>query len=105
MRPPVEGDQVVFTARVEGDVADHHDLLVVLLTKEGVDDVVRLLSKPGEDLGVEPGHPLRRLHQTLALGVLADRLENLADRVGDRALVDLSRLARVHVRGWAGPRG
>src|SRR3970040_1192693 len=85
----VERDEMVLTHRIERDLAHHHDLLIVLLPEEGVDDLGRVAVKPVEDLGVEGCNPLRGVEQTLALGIFTQSLDYLPYRLLDPALVDL----------------
>ena len=90
MRLAVERHEVVLTHRVEGNLAHHHDLLIVLLAKKGIDHFAGIAMEPVENLGVERRHSLRGLEQTFAFRVLAQRLDDLPHRLLDPALVDLS---------------
>jgi hypothetical protein len=52
----------------------------------------RIVVEAADDLGVHLGDPLRRALEAVAVGVLADREEQLADGRGEARLVDR--------RGW-----
>ena len=71
-----EGQQVMLTHRMEGQLGYGHRV-VSLGLKNGIDR----LFDPGPDTGkerlVHPGHPGRRLLQSLPAGILADALQDL----------------------------
>ena len=82
-----EGHQVVLAERVEGDVA-HQDHLLVGVGPDGHDQGGQVLGLGEDELLVHLGHPARRLEQALAVGVLADPLEEKAGGLLDLGLVD-----------------
>ena len=82
-----EWREMVFTDRRDRDVLDHDHLVVTGLEGDG-EVVVRRIVETAEDLLVHVGDALWRAAEALALGVLADRLEDLADGLLDAALVD-----------------
>ena len=108
VRHAVEGHQVVLAGRVHRDVLDQHQLVVVLV-EGGRQDLGRVLPEPGEGLGVGPGHPGGGVPQPVAVRVLPDRDQQLADgaaarsRLVDSAAADRARPARgaslIAVRG------
>ena len=78
-----ERHQVVLAERVERDVP-HHDHLVVAGLEGDVEDARRGRScSPPKISAYMRGHPCGRALQAVAVGVLADRLEDLADRLLD----------------------
>ena len=79
---------------VERDVADHHHLVVVRLEGDG-EVLGGVFVQARADLGVHAGDPLRRVQQPVAVGVLADGLEDLA-----HGLLDAREVHR-RVDGWA----
>src|ERR671910_120702 len=90
VRPPDEGDEMMFTDARGRDVADHDHLVVAGL--EGGGQVrVGLFVQARADLGVHAGDPLRGVAQSLTVGLLAHRLQDLAHRLGDAV--------EVHRRG------
>jgi catechol 2,3-dioxygenase-like lactoylglutathione lyase family enzyme len=70
-----------------GDVAYQHEFLVVGLER-GLEDLIRVDPEPGEELRVGAGDPGRGLLESIAVGVLPDRDEDLAYRVLDPDEVD-----------------
>src|SRR3954447_25837612 len=94
----------------EGDVLDHHHLVVAGLERD-LQMTVWIVLDAAEDLAVHVGDPCRRRLESVAVRVLADGLENLANGLLDTALVDAVELLAVHelcdLRGAgvrAGPR-
>ena len=87
MRHAVERREVVLTRAEERDVADHHHLVVVRLERDG-EVLARVLVQTGEDLLVHRRDARGRAQETVALGVLTDRLEDLAHGTLDPRLVD-----------------
>ena len=84
VRPPEERQQVVLAERIELDVP-HHDHALVGLGEDRVADGLR--HRHVVALGEEAQrrlHPLRRLDESFAPGVLAQRREHVADLVGER---------------------
>ena len=98
---PVERDEVVLAHRVELDVAHHHHLVVAEVEGRG-QDVLGRHAQPDGELGVRPRHPGRGLAQALALGVLADGREQLADGRLGAGLVEGGHVLR---RARPGPIG
>src|SRR5262245_30922499 len=90
---------MMFAQARHGDVAHHHHLVVIGLERDG-EVLGRIGAQPGKDLVVHLGDAQRRALQTVAIGILTDRLEDLAYGLLDPALVDahqelpLSRLSR-----------
>jgi uncharacterized protein YukE len=87
VRLTVERQKVVLAQGVEGDAAQDHHLLVLLL-EPAVQRLQRVLVQPRKQLGVHSADALRRLEQTLACAILADRRDYLADGSGDAFLVN-----------------
>src|SRR4051812_40019070 len=84
VRDAHERQQMVLAERVERDVADEHELVVVAVVREG-GGVERL---GGQELGVSGGHPARRLAEALVAEIGAERLEQVAGGALDRGLVE-----------------
>src|SRR5690242_10026491 len=82
VRHAVERHQMVLARRVEGDVADHHHLVVTGLERDG-EVLCRVLAEPDEDLLVHARHATGRGPQTVAVGILTDRHQDLPHRAGD----------------------
>ena len=97
-----ERDEVVLAERLHRDVPHHDHLVVAGLERDGQVGV-GLLVEPEQHLGVHPGHPRRRVAQAVAVGVLADGLEDLADRLGDAVEVHRGVDGR-ELAGWASRR-
>ena len=90
VRAPVERDQVVFADAVERDVAHQHHLVVVGLERD--DEMTGgIVGETGADLGVHLRDARRRAHEAVAVGVFADRDEDLAHGLLDAAAVDRAR--------------
>ena len=94
VRHPVPGHQVMLAHRVDRDVPDDHELLVVLVEDRG-QHLGGVGTDAGEDLGVRPGHPLGGVAQAVAVGILTDRDQNLADGCGHARLVDAGPLRHL----------
>ena len=73
--------------RVHRDVA-HHDHLVVVGFEHGGEVLRRLLMEPGTDLRIHAGHPVGGVEQSVAIGILTDREQDLPDGGGDTFLID-----------------
>ena len=87
VRAAVERDEVVLAERVQRDVAHQHHLVVIGLERD--DEMARgIFVQTAADLGVHLGDPLRRAQQPVAVGVLADREEDLAHGLLDPREVD-----------------
>ena len=82
-----ERQQVVLAHAVEADVPHQHHF-VVLLGEHLLAGAARIEVQPAEQLGVHPRHAGRRFQQPLAIGVLADRGQNLPHRPLDPRQVD-----------------
>ena len=80
VREADEGHEVVLAERGEGNVA-HHDHLVVADLEGDAQVLARVGLDALEQLDVHVGDPPRRLEESLAVGVLADGFEQLANRV------------------------
>jgi hypothetical protein len=80
---------VVLAHRHDLDVADEDELLVVRLEGRG-QDLGRVDAQAGEELGVGAGDPGGCLAQPVAVGILADGDEDLADRGLDALQVDVA---------------
>ena len=74
-----ERHQVVLAHRPHLDVLDQHQL-VVADVERGREDLARVLVHAGQQLGVRLGDAARGVTQPVAVGVLADRDQQLADR-------------------------
>ena len=95
VRAPVERNEVVLADRVQRDVAHEHHLVVVGLERD--DEMARrILRQAGADLRVHLGDARRRAQQAVAVGIFADRGEDLAHGLLDAIPVD--RTARVRNR-------
>ena len=102
VRDAVERHQVVLAHRPHLDVLDQ-DHLVVAEVEGRRQDVLGLLAQAGEYLGVGTRHPRRRLPQALAVRVLADRDQELADGRLGALLVELPIVPSSPVQGhWVG---
>ena len=88
VRFPDEGDQVMLAQRVHRNVA-HHDHLVVVGLEHGGEVLRWLLMKSGTDLRIHPSDPVGGLEQSVAIGILTDRKQDLPDGGGDTFLIDL----------------
>ena len=87
VRVPHEGEQMVFADTVEGDVTHQHDLVV--LFRERLAEVhLRIGVQSAEHFGVHAGHASRRFQQALAIWILADGQQDLADGPFDTGMVD-----------------
>ena len=75
----VERDQVMFTGRPHLDVLDQHKLVMTDVECRG-EHVFGLDAQPCERLGVCPGHPGRSVTQAIAIGILANRKQELPHR-------------------------
>ncbi|BCJ59825.1 hypothetical protein Jiend_32470 [Micromonospora endophytica] len=82
-----ERQEVVLAEAHHVDVPDQHQFLVVGLERGG-EHGGRVDAKAGEELGVRSGDPGRGLLETVAVRVLADRDQDLADRFLDPGEVD-----------------
>jgi hypothetical protein len=80
---------VVLAHRHDLDVADEDELLVVRLEGRG-QDLGRVDAQAGEELCVGAGDPGGCLAQPVAVGILADGDEDLADRGLDALQVDVA---------------
>jgi hypothetical protein len=89
VRRAEERHQVVLALRPDLDVLDQ-DHLVVAEVEGGAEHLVRLLPHAAGGLGVRPGDPGGGVTQTVALRVLADGVEQLADRRLDPLVVELA---------------
>ena len=91
VRVTVEGREMVLAHRVERDVAHHHHLVVLRFERD--DEVARrILVQAAADLGVHLGDTLGvRPKQAVAVGILADREQDLADRDLDALDIDRRR--------------
>jgi hypothetical protein len=78
---------VVFAHAHDFDVPDQDELFVVRLERRGK-HLGRVDPQAGEQLGVRAGDPGRGALETVAVRVLADRDEDLADRFLDPRQVD-----------------
>ena len=87
MRDALERQQVVLAHAHHLDVADEHQLFVVGL-EGGGEHLGRVDPQAGEELGVRAGDPGRGALQAVAVRVLADRDQDLPDRLLDPAEVD-----------------
>ena len=86
-RGPEERQQVVLAERVERDVLDDDHLAVVDIEDRVVDQPLGIDVVAGGQLGVHPVDALRRSDQALAVGVLADLLEDPPDGRLDTTVV------------------
>ena len=91
MRLPGERDQVVLAERLQRDVADH-DQLVVVGAFHHRDELRGVLADPGERLLVHAGDARGRFPQAAPVGVLTDPFKDQA-----YAFLDLLGVERV---GW-----
>ena len=82
-----ERHEVMLAQRREGDVA-HHDHLVVTGFEGDPQVFARIGFEAFEELDVHVGDASRRLDETLAVGVLADRFEQFADEALHARVVD-----------------
>ena len=87
VRLPDKGDQVMLTQRVHRNVA-HHDHLVMVGFEHGREVLRRLLMKTGANLRIHTSDPVGRVEQSVAIGILADRKQDLPDGGGDTFLID-----------------
>ncbi|GAB7049582.1 hypothetical protein JCM9534A_47080 [Catenuloplanes indicus JCM 9534] len=87
MRDAAERQQVVLAERHHVDVADQHQLVVVGLERGG-EHRAGVDPKAGEQFGVGAGDSGRGLLQPVPFRVLAERDEDLPDRVLDPGEVD-----------------
>ena len=83
----VEGHQVVLAEAVDLDVLDDHHL-VVIGVEHRVEDVLGTLPEARELFGVRPRDARGGVDQTIAVGVLPDRDEDLTDRLLDPRVID-----------------
>jgi hypothetical protein len=77
----------VFAKALEADIANDDHLIVFLgenLSQMGS----RIFVKSLEDLSVHPRDPIRRFEEAFAIGIFADRDQDLADRVPDPFEID-----------------
>lgn len=86
----MERDEVVLTHGVEGNLLDHHYLLIVLLPEEGIDDVARVLVETREHFGIKTGNTLGCLDEALPHWILPYCLEDLPDCLLDSSLIYFS---------------
>src|SRR5690606_29174004 len=84
---PVERDEVVLAHGVEGDLPDHDDLLVMLVTKGDLEHLAGIGVQAFEHLGVEASHAFGCLQETLPPGVLAQCLDYLPHGLLDTGCV------------------
>src|SRR5438874_6713941 len=104
---------MMFTDGIERNVLDHHHLVVPRL-EGGGEVAVGAVLNAAEDLLEHLGDALGRALQPVPVGVLADRLEDLADGLLDAPPVELRHAGlgrglgtvratrlRAWVRGWA----
>ncbi|GAB3967609.1 hypothetical protein GCM10027615_17410 [Plantactinospora veratri] len=87
MRRATERQQMVLAEAHHVDVPDEYEFLVVGL-EGGGEHLGRVDPEPGEEFGVRPGDPGRRLDQTVPVRVLADGDQDLPDRLLDPGQVD-----------------
>ena len=87
VRESDERHEVVLAQRREGDVTQHHHLVVT-----GVEDrrehALRLPPQAGELLLAGSRHPCRGVAQAVSVRVLADGQQDLPDRVLDTPEID-----------------
>src|SRR5262245_63199838 len=77
----------MFAHAAETDIPDQYDL-VVLLRKELLRVLARVLRQAAEHLGVYPGHAGGCFHEPFAVGIFADRGEDFAHRPLDARKID-----------------
>jgi hypothetical protein len=85
----VEGQQVMLAQAGDADVAHQHKLVVVGFERRR-EHLPRVDPKPGEQLGVRPGDPRRRLAQAVAVGILTHGEQDLPHRLLDPGQVDVA---------------
>ena len=74
---PVERGEVMLAERVQRDVPHQHHLVVVRLERD--DQMLRrVFVQPTAHLGVHLGNTARSTQQAVAVGILADREQDLA---------------------------
>ena len=96
VREAHERYEVMLAERREGDVANHHHLVVIRLERDAqVLAGVRL--EPLEELHVHVRHPARRVEKAVARRILANRLEELADEPLHASVVDHGHTSPVKV--------
>ena len=91
----VEGQQVMLAARHHLDVAHQHHLVVLGLERGG-EHLLGVDPQAGEELSVGSGDPCRRSAQTVTVGILADRDQDLPYGLLDPVEVDCGLDARRH---------
>ena len=97
MRATGEGQDVMLAERGERDVLDDHHLLVSRLVELAAQVRPRVLLRAAEDLLAGARHAVGRSEQPLAVGVLADGEQELADGGLNAGLVDGAVALGVHV--------
>src|SRR5262249_18322184 len=75
VRDAGEGKQMVFTERCDGDVFDHH-YLVVRFSRDYFDLTGRVFMQPAADLRIHLGHAAGRVENAGAREVLADPFQD-----------------------------
>ena len=78
---------MMFAQRVELDVAQQHDLIIAL-AKHRLEMPPRIILQSGHQLGVSASDAIGRLEQSLAVGILADRQEDVAHGFLDAREID-----------------
>jgi hypothetical protein len=91
MSPPGKRQQMVLAQRVKFDIAEKHDLIVPF-AKHRLQVLARVLIESGHEFRIRAGDAVRRLEQTLALGVLPDSQQDLPHSSLDAGEIDASRL-------------
>src|SRR5215472_13327877 len=77
-----EWDQMVLAGAVNLDIAHQHHL-VVISVEYGAEDFLRMLPHSGKLFGIGAGDPAGSAAEPVAVGILADRDEDLAHRTLD----------------------
>src|SRR5258708_14515201 len=78
VRDAMKRQEVMLTHRVKGDVADEHHLLMPYLEADA-QDLLWIMEQARKDLGVHLSDAPRRVAQSFAFRILADRTNDLAD--------------------------
>ena len=86
VRLPHERQHVVFAHRIEGDVFEDHDFVVIFVERR-FEMFAGIVAVAAENFGVHARHARGRVEQAVAFRVLADSRENFFDRAFNAFLI------------------
>ena len=88
MGAPEKRNKMMFAERVDGDVTDDDDLIVIDV-EDCLEMAFGLLMETTAGLGIHAGNAGGGIAQAVAFGILADGVQDFSDRSLDPGVVDL----------------